>query len=252
MRAMRAASMRWHGKTVGISGLAVADASQEEIIDWLASRRNPKQPLLAYALHVGGLVSLDANNQFREIMSGASLIYADGVGPVLLGRVRGGRLGRSATTDIAPAILERWAAEGDLPRIALLGGPEGLAAAAGQALEDRGLGRAVYAESGFQDDYSDVLAKIRAIRPDVLFVGMGAPREMEWCERYLGELPSCVVITCGGWFGFLTGKERRAPRVVQAFGGEWIWRLAQSPRRLMGRYGRGLMIVLKELSSGRG
>lgn len=243
--------MRWQGKTVRISGLPVADAAQHEIIDWLADRRNPAQALLAYALHIGGLVALDENDQFRETMLGASLIYADGIGPVLLGRTRGGRLGRSATTDLAPAILDRWAGEGELPRIALLGGPLGLAKAAGQALEEKGLGRTVYAESGYLDDYSDALKEMSAVRPDVLFVGMGAPREMEWCERYLHQLPSCVVITCGGWFGFLTGKERRAPQLVQNVGGEWIWRLAQSPRRLIRRYGWGVVVLLKELGTHR-
>ncbi|GAA1264724.1 WecB/TagA/CpsF family glycosyltransferase [Arthrobacter pascens] len=237
----------WQGETVLISGLSVADATQQELVDWLSSQRNPAKPLLAYALHVGGLVALRENDKYRKTMDKASVIYADGIGPVLLGRSRGGRLGRSATTDIAPELLRRWAREGEPPRIALLGGPPGLASAAGHALSDKGLGKTVYAESGFQANYDVALASIKTATPDVLFVGMGAPREMEWCENHYLQLPDCVVITCGGWFGFLTGKERRAPRWVQRAGGEWVWRLAQSPSRLFGRYFKGLLVLGHEL-----
>ena len=50
---------------------------------------------------------------------------------------------------------------------------------------------------------------------------MGAPREMRWVRQHLGELPDALIITCGGWFGFLTGREGRAPRMLRRPGLEW-------------------------------
>lgn len=240
-------SIVWQGDTVCISGLSVADSTQHELVEWLSSKRNPAKPLLAYALHVGGLVALGENDTYLQTMGQASVIYADGIAPVMLGRARGGRLERSATTDVAPKLLSRWVRGAERPRVALLGGPPGLAIAAGQALEERGLGKTVYADSGFRENYDAALATIRAASPDILFVGMGAPREMEWCQQHYLKLPNCVVITCGGWFGFLAGQERRAPQWVQKIGGEWIWRLAQNPNRLALRYWKGLLVLVRAL-----
>ena len=70
-------------------------------------------------------------------------------------------------------------------------------------------------------------------------IGLGAPREMVWCQRHRDELPTGLVLTCGGWFGHIVGDERRAPRMLRRSGLEWIARVAQAPKRLGPRYARG-------------
>lgn len=237
----------WREGTILISGVPVADASEQEIVRWLANRRNPGTPLLAYALHIGGMVHLQENPGFRATLLNSSLLYADGIGPVLVGRARGGRLERSPTTDIAPALLAEWAISENVPRIALVGGPDGLARDAGDKLEREGLGTVVYQSHGYLDSWEEPLEKVCEAEPDILFVGMGAPREMEWCARYQSQLPNCIVMTCGGWFGFLAGQESRAPKWVQRCGGEWLWRLAQNPKRLIKRYAKGAVVVSRAL-----
>lgn len=237
----------WTESTVLISDIPVADATEQEVVDWISEMRNPDAPLLAYALHIGGMVHLEANPEFKSTLTESSLVYADGIGPVLVGRASGGRLERSATTDIAPAVLSAWTTQGELPRIALIGGPDGLAREAGEALERQGLGTVVFHSSGYLTNWDNVLAEVRSSQPDILFVGMGAPREMEWCARHQAELPNCVVMTCGGWFGFLAGEEKRAPKWLQKCGGEWLWRLAQNPKRLIKRYARGTFVLSRAL-----
>ncbi len=66
---------------------------------------------------------------------------------------------------------------------------------------------------------------------------------MVWSEQHLNELPSGLLLTCGGWFGHLVGDERRAPRVLRRSGLEWIARVAQSPSRLGPRYARGIGVT---------
>lgn len=245
----RSSHAYWVEDTVLISDVPVADASEQEVVRWLAHRRNPGTPLLAYALHIGGMVHLQQNPSFRSTLLNSSLLYADGIGAVLVGRANGGRLERSPTTDIAPALLAEWAASGSVPRIALIGGPDGLARDAGVKLEREGLGTVVHQSHGYLDSWDDALEKVRESEPDILFVGMGAPREMEWCARYQSQLPNCVVMTCGGWFGFLAGQESRAPKWIQRCGGEWLWRLAQNPRRLIKRYVKGTVVLSRALLS---
>jgi N-acetylglucosaminyldiphosphoundecaprenol N-acetyl-beta-D-mannosaminyltransferase len=72
-------------------------------------------------------------------------------------------------------------------------------------------------------------------------VGLGAPREMKWVDQHVKDLPPSLVMTCGGWFGFITQDEKRAPQWVCDAGLEWTYRIAQSPRRLAKRYARGAL-----------
>ena len=62
---------------------------------------------------------------------------------------------------------------------------------------------------------------------------------MKWVDAHVQDLPPCLVMTCGGWFGFITQDEKRAPQWVCDAGLEWTYRIAQSPRRLAKRYARG-------------
>jgi N-acetylglucosaminyldiphosphoundecaprenol N-acetyl-beta-D-mannosaminyltransferase len=70
----------------------------------------------------------------------------------------------------------------------------------------------------------------------MLFVGMPSPFKETWCEREREALGVPVVLGVGGSFDVLAGFVRRAPRLMQRAGLEWLWRLAMEPRRLFRRY----------------
>ncbi len=82
-----------------------------------------------------------------------------------------------------------------------------------------------------------MVAEIAALKPDVLWVALGAPREQEFFARHRAALAGVgVVKTSGGLFDFLAGAKRRAPAALQRAGLEWLFRLALEPRRLFMRY----------------
>jgi len=84
---------------------------------------------------------------------------------------------------------------------------------------------------------AEVVAEINAARPDILWVGMGAPREQEFAMRNRAQLSGVGIIkTSGGLFDFLSGKNRRAPDWMQSIGLEWAFRTFLEPQRLAGRY----------------
>jgi len=81
------------------------------------------------------------------------------------------------------------------------------------------------------------LAEINAAAPDVLWVGLGVPREQLFCANYASALPNVGAIkTSGGLFNFLSGTRRRAPEWMQRAGLEWSFRILQEPGRLLWRY----------------
>lgn len=231
-------------RSVPVGPFHVADLTRAglgEAVGELAGATAGRRPSVVFALHVGGLNSR-RDRSFVAAMAQADLVYADGGSTVLVAKLAGAReIERAVTTDVGWDFLAALGRQlGRPPRIALVGGADGLAAGAGEALAAGGAGEVVAAEHGYRSDWTDVLVRLRDARPDALIVGLGAPREMTWIVEHRDELPPCLVFTCGGWFGYLVGDEARAPAILLHPGLEWIARFAQAPRRLGPRYARGV------------
>jgi N-acetylglucosaminyldiphosphoundecaprenol N-acetyl-beta-D-mannosaminyltransferase len=228
---------------VEVGPFRVSDSPTPELVEKVVSLslEERTQPAFAFALHVGGL-NARREPAFVEAMRAADVVYADGGSVVWLARLAGAhRVARAPTTDIGWSILREFRERtGRLPRVALVGGPEGLTARAGAVLESAGVANVVLVEHGYHTDWGQPLADLREAAPDVTVIGLGAPYEMIWCQQNRDELPNGLVLTCGGWFSYIVGDERRAPRILRRSGLEWIARLAQAPTRLGPRYARGV------------
>jgi N-acetylglucosaminyldiphosphoundecaprenol N-acetyl-beta-D-mannosaminyltransferase len=229
---------------VAVGPFRVRDATCEELLGQVVGLLDVarERPVTMFALHVGGL-NHRSNPDFVAAMGAADLVYADGGAVVWLARLAGAdHVQRAPTTDFGWDVLrvlaERLARP---PRVALIGGHDGLARRAGTALERAGSASVVAVEHGYHNDWSAPLERVRAASPDLTLVGLGAPLEMVWTHERRGMLPPGVVLTCGGWFGFLAGDEHRAPGLLRRSGLEWIARVVQSPRRLGPRYAIGLL-----------
>jgi N-acetylglucosaminyldiphosphoundecaprenol N-acetyl-beta-D-mannosaminyltransferase len=226
---------------VPVGPFSVVDLPRPLLADYIArSAFVAAEPYLAFALHVGGL-NHRGDKDFVAAMRRADVVYADGASVVGLARVAGARIiGRSVTTDLGWDVLRKLGDRHARPlRLALIGGPIGLATEAGAVLAEQLGAQIVVSEHGYQPDWAPVVNRLRATRPDVLIVGLGAPAEMRWVMQWLDRLPPTLVLTCGGWFGFLAGHERRAPAWMRAAGMEWVGRILQAPARLFPRYARG-------------
>lgn len=70
---------------------------------------------------------------------------------------------------------------------------------------------------------------------DVLFVGIGCPKQERWMAEHKGKL-NCVMLGVGAAYDFIAGTKKHAPRWMQKFGLEWLFRLISEPKRLWKRY----------------
>jgi N-acetylglucosaminyldiphosphoundecaprenol N-acetyl-beta-D-mannosaminyltransferase len=82
----------------------------------------------------------------------------------------------------------------------------------------------------------EVVGRINADRPDVLWVGTGVPRQEKWMARMRDRLEVPVMCAVGAAFDFHAGRISQAPPWMQDRGLEWTYRIAQEPRRLLPRY----------------
>ncbi len=81
----------------------------------------------------------------------------------------------------------------------------------------------------------DVISTINAAKVDILFVGIGCPKQEIWMAEHKEKL-DCVMLGVGAAFDFIAGNKKHAPRWMQNIGMEWLFRLSSEPERLWKRY----------------
>ena len=87
-------------------------------------------------------------------------------------------------------------------------------------------------------EQAEVAAKINASGADVVWVGLGVPRQEKWMHAMRDQLDAPVLVGVGAAFDFHAGTVRQAPAWLQRLGMEWAFRLAMEPRRLWRRYAK--------------
>jgi N-acetylglucosaminyldiphosphoundecaprenol N-acetyl-beta-D-mannosaminyltransferase len=92
---------------------------------------------------------------------------------------------------------------------------------------------------GFTES-DEVIARIRDLKPDLIWVGLSTPKQEIWMQMHMSKIGAGLAIGVGAAFDLVAGRIARAPRWIQRSGLEWLFRLLNEPRRLLGRY---LLIV---------
>jgi N-acetylglucosaminyldiphosphoundecaprenol N-acetyl-beta-D-mannosaminyltransferase len=228
-----------------IGGLPVAvidrAGSAQLMTDLAALRRHSDKPALVFTSANGQVLSMCAHHGgIRDLFVGADLVHADGMPMVLASRLlcRNPLPERVATTDLFHDVAKLAQERGTT--FYLLGGASSIIERAARQA------RALYPRLkivGYRDGYFSreeepaIVEAIDAARPDILWLGLGAPAEQRFAMRNRDRLRNVGIIkTSGGLFDFLSGKNPRAPRRMQAMGLEWVFRTWLEPRRLAARY----------------
>jgi N-acetylglucosaminyldiphosphoundecaprenol N-acetyl-beta-D-mannosaminyltransferase len=188
-------------------------------------------------VNVSILMMMRADERLQRFADHAALVVADGQPIVWFAPWLGRPLPERVTgVDLIEALCERAAREGR--RVYLLGAAEAIVARAAQRLRERHAGLQIgFADGYFGGDTAAARAdRIRADATDILFVGMGVPRQEHFLEEQWDRLGVGMAIGVGGSFDVLAGLRARAPVLVQKMGMEWFYRLIQEPRRLFARY----------------
>jgi N-acetylglucosaminyldiphosphoundecaprenol N-acetyl-beta-D-mannosaminyltransferase len=179
------------------------------------------------------VVYAQGDETFRTIVNGCALSLCDTVGLLAVARRRRATLRERVTgVELIERLCARAAIEGI--RIYLLGGAEGVASDAAAILEARFPGlRVAGTRNGFfsKEESGAVADEIRASGAQLLFVGLGSPRQERWLSKYLRASGCGAGIGVGGSFDVVSGRTRRAPAFWRRFGIEWLYRLIREPHR---------------------
>lgn len=183
------------------------------------------------------------HRDYAAVLNEADLALPDGFGLVLVSRLRGGlRLPRWPGIDVAELIL-RLAAARDA-RVMFLGGRDGIADRAAArwrgtipsldvvtAANDVRFGdEGIPVPPGLEEE---LLGRIAELRPAVIFVSLGHPRQERWIARHRSSFQSArIIMGVGGALDVWGTRFSRAPGWLRSIGLEWAWRLLQQPARL--------------------
>jgi len=170
----------------------------------------------------------------------AGLTLPDGAGIVLAARLLGCHSLRRVTGPTFMLEICDWGRERGY-RHFFYGGKEGVANTLAERLCQQfpGLEVAGTYSPPFrtltQEEDEAAVRMINATRPDVVWVGLGAPKQEKWMAAHVGRIEAAAMIGVGAAFDFHSGNVKWAPAWVRRIGMEWSWRLAHEPRRLWRR-----------------
>jgi len=182
------------------------------------------------------------NPQLRRDLQAAHLVVADGMPVTWLAKFAGAcGTSRVAGVDFVLKLCKVGGQTGGL-RVALYGSTKDVARAAATFLEATSPGITVTEVicPPFRqldcDETAAVISRLSASKADVVLVALGCPRQERFAAELAELIPGKTWLGVGGSFDFFAGRRMRAPRMAQRAGLEWLFRLAQEPRRLAGRY----------------
>jgi N-acetylglucosaminyldiphosphoundecaprenol N-acetyl-beta-D-mannosaminyltransferase len=221
---------------VGVSAINMAQALTA-IEGWIAQR----QSRYVCVTGVHGIVESQGNNGLRRVHNAAGLVTPDGMPLVWLARLHGlEHVRRVYGPDLMLAMCHRSISKGY--RHFLYGGAEGVPDRLANGLKRRYPGLRIVGSysppfrSLTDEEDEQIVQAINEANPDVVWIGLSTPKQERWMAEHIGRLTAPVLVGVGAAFDFHSGLKRQAPRWMQRSGLEWLFRLANEPRRLWRRY----------------
>jgi N-acetylglucosaminyldiphosphoundecaprenol N-acetyl-beta-D-mannosaminyltransferase len=226
-----------------IEGIPFAALRMKAIVDLIIRKHSEGDGGWVVTPNIDILRRLVKDRSFRNLVTGDTTLFtADGAPILWLSHLLGTPLPeRVAGSDLFIELVGEAANNGK--SVYLLGGNPGVAEVAARILQEKSPSLCVagcYAPPfGFERDAAE-MAKIRhvldAARPDIIFVGLGSPKQEQIIASLRDLLPHSWWLGIGVSFSFVAGDVQRAPIWMRKIGLEWFYRVLQEPQRLFKRY----------------
>ena len=228
--------------SVTLLGVRIHNVTRADVLREMESLISHRRRAIICTPNADHIVLCMRDAEFREIIESADLVVADGMAVIYASRILGTPLEENVGgRRLVPAFAELAAHKGY--RIFLMGAGRGVARKAADNLTMwyPGLNIAGVLSPPYRDEFSEpenrwLVEQINKANPDVLFVGMGTPKQEKWLARNLWCLRVPVSIGVGAALDIIAGKTIEPPIWVTSVGLEWLFRLIQEPRRLWYRY----------------
>ncbi len=220
----------------------IDNVTMDEAVECVKVLAKEGQGSFVVTPNVDHLIKLDSDPEFAAIYREADLILTDGTPLLWFAKGLGTPIVEKVSgSDLFPRVCEMAAKEGF--SIYLFGAAEGVARKAALVLQKRYPGLKVAGtyspEFGFEKDpkrMDEICDMISEANPDILFVGLGAPKQEKFFWAIRDKVNVHVALHVGASFDFVAGTIKRAPKWMSKVGLEWFYRLCKEPKRMFKRY----------------
>jgi N-acetylglucosaminyldiphosphoundecaprenol N-acetyl-beta-D-mannosaminyltransferase len=196
------------------------------------------------------IIRAQKDQEFKNILNSADFCLCEGKGLYLIAKFMGKSLKSNINgVELIYNFVKNSKFQIPNSKFFLYGGREDVVKKVADKLGEPVIGF----EHGYQDE-KRIIDKINLVKPDVLLVGLGSPKQEKFIHENLKNMPSLkLAIGVGGAFDFISGRVRRAPRFMQKTGLEWLWRLILEPKRVKriynGVFKLGFLAIKEKFSS---
>lgn len=223
-------------KKIDFLGISVGSVTRRNIVDMLLYFAESNEKKLVFYLNAHCVNVAFSDKAYCFILNKADLVYAGGMGVVWASRFLGrGLFERVNILDFFDSFLR----EARLRKVTfyLLGNSKEIVAKTAEVFTGNGLNIVGYRDGFFtSEEEKDIIREINTLKPNILIVGTGVPKQEKWIYEHYQELRVNLFWGVGAAFYWLSGQRKRAPQWMILCGIEWLHRLCQQPERLWKRY----------------
>ena len=183
---------------------------------------------------------------YLEILKNAEMVIPDGIGIKIALKINGHNVSRIAGIDFAKILLEETA-KANIP-VTIIGAKEEVLV---KAIENLKLElpnlNLVYSHNGYFNKFEEIYEELARTAPRLVLVAMGAPKQEEFIFGAKKVLNQGLMIGIGGSLDVWSGNVKRAPKIFQALGLEWLYRTVNQPERFKRIFPALPLFILKAL-----
>jgi len=221
-----------------ILGVKINNQRFKEILEIAYKILEKKEKKTIFTPNTEIVMMCQKDLELKSIINSGGLVTPDGIGLIYASKIyKAGLEERVTGFDLSMKLLEYSKNNGY--NVFFLGGKPGVAEKAKINLEKKGYQNIVGFHHGYffnDDKYEDIekhiIKDINEKNTNILFVGLGSPKQERWIDKNINKLSSNIIIGNGGTIDVLAGEVNRAPSIYQRLGLEWLYRLIQDPKRL--------------------
>lgn len=241
-------------KRVNVLGVGLSVLNLQTALNAIADAVSARRKGYICVTGVHGVMEAQDNADFKNILNHAFLCTPDGMPMVWAGKLNGHReMSRVYGPDLMLDVCA-WSEQSGCKHF-FYGGAEGVAELLAQKLKAKFpklniVGTFTPPFRALNPAEEKQLAEqIRAVQPDILWVGLSTPKQEKFMAEYLPKLDVTLMVGVGAAFDFHSGRIKQAPRWMQRSGLEWFYRLCSEPRRLAKRYCRNNPLFVLKFSA---
>ena len=230
-----------------LMGIKINNYTFEESIDKAFELMNSEKVSQVITINPEMFNEAERNSEFKNIIDEAELIIPDGIGIKMVLKLQGKHCTRIAGVDFARKLLEKCAKNNY--SVAIIGAKEEVIKKAVENLKNEisGLNIVYYHNGYFQND-DEIYDELKNTNAKLVLAALGSPKQEYFIHKAKKILSPCLMVGIGGSLDVWSGNVKRAPKIWQKYGMEWLYRTITQPERFKRIFPALPLFVIKAIT----